>query len=558
MTVISGATSGVSAVTSATASLDTETLIENAVAVREAASDTIELKVTAAEAKVSAYEELESLLLTLSDAADALRNPASSSETDAFEERSVSLSATGASDATDVMGASVSANAEIASYSIVVEQVATAHKIAADNSSSRSDALGLEGTFSLAAGDNDAVSIEIASDMSLDEIAEAINAESDDTGVAASILKLSDASYMLVLTASETNKAISLGDTDGTVLESLGLVTSSGEIGNELQVAQAAVITIDGVSVTRSSNEIDDLIDNVTLYLYAGDEDTTITLDIGADLSGINTAISDFVDAYNAVRDFVLTQQEVTSDGEAADTAVLYGDALVRSLSNDLSSLLSASAGDDSAVLAMIGITLDEENKLTIDSTALADALASDLDTVEALFRFESETSSSKLAVIDNGSTGGSAEFTLDITVDADGNITSAGIAGDTSLFTVTGNRIEGAEGTEYEGIVFAYIGAESASVNVSITRGMAQKFSDIIGDYAGTYAGADGSRITTLVDSLNDSITDMETEVSNIQQRTEDYRAWLTEYYARIEAQINAASRLREQLAILLADNDD
>lgn len=558
MTVISGATSGVSAVTSASTSLDTETLIANAVAVREVASDTIELKITAAETKVSAYEELETLLLTLSDAADALRNPASLTETDAFEDRSVSLTATGSSEATDIMGASVSANAEVASYSIVVERIATAHKIAADSTSSRADALTLEGTFTLAAGNNAAVSIDVTSDMSLDEIAEAINAESDDTGVTASILKLSNDSYILILTASDTNATISLSDTGGTVLESLGLVTASGEIGNELQSAQAAILSVDGVSVTRSNNEIDDLIDNVTIYLYAGDEDTAITLDIGADLSGINTSISDFVDAYNAVRDFILTQQEVSSDGEAADTAVLYGDALIRSLSTDLSSLLSSSAGDDGVVLATIGITLDAENKLTIDSTVLADALASDLDAVEALFRFEAKTSSSKLAVIDNGSTGGAGDFTLDIVVDTDGNIISAGIGGDTSLFSVSGNRVEGAEGTEYEGIVFAYIGAESASINVSITRGIAQKLSDIIVDYAGTYSGADGSRITTQVDSLNDSISDMETEVSNIQQRTEDYRAWLTEYYARIEAQINAASRLREQLAVLLADDDD
>ncbi|WP_374652508.1 flagellar filament capping protein FliD [Dongia sp.] len=553
----SGSTTSGTAVTSATVALDTDALVEAAVAVRTAAADTIELKVTEAETIVSAYQELEALLLTLSEAADALRNPGSSTESDAFEERAVTLTASGTAEATDIMGASVGANAEIASYSIVIEQVATVHKIASDDQASRSDELGLTGTISLSAGDNTAVSIDITSDMTLDEIAAAINYETDNTGVKASVLKLDDESYLLVLTGSETNETIALSDSSGDVLETLGLITAAGEIGNELQSAQPAILTVDGISVTRSSNEIDDLIDEVTLYLYSGDEDTTITLDVGADLAGINTAIETFVEAYNAVRDFILTQQETNSDGEAADDAVLFGDALVRSLSNDLSSLL-AEMTDDGATLAGIGITLDTDNKLVIDSSTLADALSSDLEAIEKLFRFSAETSSSELSVIDNGSTGDSVDFTLDIVVDADGNIASASVGGDDSLFTITGSRIEGAEGTAYEGIVFAYIGAESASVDVSITRGLAQKLSDTITDYAGTYSGDSDSRITELVDSLNDSITDMETEISNIQQRTEDYREWLTEYYAKIEAQINTASRLREQLAILLDDSDD
>ncbi|MBI2253166.1 MAG: flagellar filament capping protein FliD [Proteobacteria bacterium] len=555
MSVVSATGStGTTGVSSASVSLDTDALIEAAVTARNAPADTLDLKVTAAETKVSAYQELESLLLALGDAADDLRNPASSTETDAFEQRSVSLSSTGSTEATDVMGASVGANAELGSYSIAVNQVATVHKIASDNQISRDGDLGLEGTISLGAGDATAVSIGITSDMSLDDIAAAINNKSD---VKASVLKLSDSSYMLVLSASDTNQTISLADTSGNTLETLGLITASGDIGNELQPAQPAVLTIDGVEVTRDSNEIDDLIDEVTLYLYGAESGTTITLDIGADLTGINTAIARFVDAYNAVRDFVLTQQEVGSDGEAADDAVLYGDALVRSISSDLSTLLS-SLTSGGANLAAIGITLDEDNKLQIDSTTLAEALSSDLDTVMELFRFEATASSSKLAVIDNGDSGASMDFTLDIAVDSDGTITSASVGGDDNLFKIAGTRIEGAEGTAYEGIIFAYIGAESASVSISITRGLAQKISDTITDYAGTYAGADGSRITTQVDSLNDTITDMETEISNIQQRTEDYRAWLTEYYARIEAQINAASRLREQLAILLDDSSD
>jgi flagellar hook-associated protein 2 len=559
MAVVSASgTSSVSVVTSASTSLDTETLINNAVNQKLAAADAIELKITDVEAQVAAYQELEELLLALSTAADDLRNPAGSSESDAFDDRAVSLTASGGATATDVMGASVEAGAQTGTYEIVVVQVAQSHKIATDSVASNSTDLGLEGSFSLSAGDGTAVTIDVGTDMSLAEIAAAVNAQSATSGVSASILKIDNSSYILVLTAADTNAEISLEDTDGSVLESLGLLTASGEIGNELQAAQPAILTVDGIEVTRSTNEIDDLIEGVTLYLYSGDEDTTLTLDIGADLTGISNAITAFVDAYNAVRDFILTQQETGADGGASEEAVLFGDSLVREISLALSSLLTTSTDEDVTQLSTIGITMDVNNYLVIDSTALADALAGDLDAVSDLFRFNAVTSSGDLAVIDSGTGDAAGDFTIDITVDGDGNITAASIDGDTSLFTVSGNRFTGNEGTAFAGMTLVYIGTESASVDLSLGRGLGQRLADVLDEYVGSYAGDTESRLTEAVGALQDGISRMEDDVSSIERRAEDYRAWLTEYYARIEAQINAASRLREQLQVLLSDDDD
>lgn len=559
MAVISATgSSTISAVTSASASLDTEALINAAVEQRMAVADAIELNITAAQARLTAYQELQSLLLTLSDAADKLNNPAGSTESDAFDGRAVALSASGGATATDLIGASVESGAQTGSYDIVVEQIAKNHKIATDSVASSSADLGLTGSFTLGLEGRTAVSIDVDAGMSLADIAAAINAGSANSGVSASILKVSSSSYMLVLSGAETDAEISLGDSAGSVLETLGLVTASGEIGNELQAAAPAILTIDGIEVTRSDNEIDDLIDGVTLYLYSGDENATVTLDIGTDLTGISNAVTDFVDAYNALRDFILTHQATGSDGVAAEDAVLFGEALLRDISAELSDLLSTSTDDGATQLATIGITMDVNNYLVIDSTKLADALAADLDAVAGLFRFEATSSSTNLAVINNGTGGASGDYAFDISVDAAGNITSVSVDGDSSLFTVTDNRIKGRDGTPFEGMTFAYIGTESASIEVSISRGVAQLFADSLETYVGDYAGADGSRLAEEIGGLEDGISRMETDVGNIERRAEDYRAWLTEYYARIEAQINAASRLREQLEQLLSEGND
>ena len=142
--------------------------------------------------------------------------------------------------------------------------------------------------------------------MTLDEVAEAINAETDESGVKASVLKVSATSYMLILSSAETGETITASSVSGDdVLVGLGLLDDEGAFADELQAAQQAIFSIDGVEVTRSSNDVDDVLDGVTLHLYQETpDDTSITVEVGTDLSTVKEAISALVDAYNAYREF--------------------------------------------------------------------------------------------------------------------------------------------------------------------------------------------------------------------------------------------------------------
>ena len=50
--------------------------------------------------------------------------------------------------------------------------------------------------------------------------------------------------------------------------------------------------------------------------------------------------------------------------------------------------------------------------------------------------------------------------FTVDIEVDANGNVSSASVDGNDSIFKIDGNKLVGAEGTEYEGLTLFFGGA--------------------------------------------------------------------------------------------------
>lgn len=341
--------------------------------------------------KISAYEEMQSLLLDLSDAADALA-AASGDETDSFSERSATLTASSSSsssaiDASTLLSVSVDAGTTTGTHTVTVEQLATAERAMSSSQSSRSDALGYEGSFTIAAGDNTAATVDITSDMSLDDIVSAINDVSDSTGVTASVLKISDDEYTLVLTASDTNQEIALSTTSGSVLSDLGITESDGStLADVIQEAQPAIITVDGVTVTRDSNEIDDVLDGVTFDLTKADPDTTITVDIEADTDAVTEAINDFVDAYNAWRDFVDTNTSLNDDGDGASSdATLFGDSTLYSVATSIDSALTDYINGLS--LGSIGILLNEDNNLEIDDDTLADALSSNYDNVQSMFK---------------------------------------------------------------------------------------------------------------------------------------------------------------------------
>ncbi len=542
--------------TTDTSDIDWNALIEVAVQGKLSKADTIDLKITANEAKIAAYQELQSLLSDVADAADALRavSGTSNSGTDVFLDRAAYLTANGDVDASAALSATVEDGSDVGSYDIQILQLAKAHKIAGSTQASKSEDLGLSGVMSLGVVDGEAVELTITDTMSLADIADAINAESEETGVQATVLRVSDSSYRLVLSGVETGETIAANAVAGDdVLAVLGLTDSDGAFADELQEAQDAILTLDGITVTRSSNNIDDLLDGVTLHLYQTtqddpntDSDVSITLEVGADVSSAKEAIQALVDAYNAFRDFVATQQTLASDGTVAEDAVLFGDGTMRSATLSIYSALTATIDDES--MALIGLSFDSDGTLVVDEDTLDNALLDDLDTVKALLSFQMDASSSQLKLLSRG-TSVPANFTLDISVDSGGAPTAASVGGDSSLFTVSGTRIIGAEGSIYEGYTFVFTGSSAQSIDVSLKTGIAELLYNAADPVAD---GTDGA-IQTLIDNLGEVDDDLQTKSDSIRSAAETYRTNLSARYARYQAAIAAAESTQDYLTALI-----
>lgn len=546
------ATAGYSALTSTGSGtgLDYSALIEAKVAARLTRADKLDVKIEANEAKAAAYENLQSLLQTLASGIDGLRNrsAATGASSNLFSEMTAYLSND------DALAVTADEDAEAGTYSVVVQQLATKHKIGGSATASRTDALGLSGSFSLSAGDGTTTAITIDSDDSLIDVKDAINEQTATTGVAASIIQVSQGGYKLILTSSDTGEEISLTDGGDGVAQSLGLLDASGNIAEELTAAQNAVISVDGVEITRSSNIIDDAIDGLTFNLYEADAGETISVEIATDLAQIKTAITGFVESYNAYREFVLTQQTLTDDGAVSEDSALFSDTLLKTINTQVYQALNATVdfdGEKLSITNLLGVSFNSDNTLSIDENALNSALTDNLDKVKALLGLTMTASSSQMSLLRYNTQADSLSFTLDIDVAADGTLNSASVGGDSSLFTVSGNRIIGAEGSMYAGLVLVYTGS-SGSVDVDLRQGVMDQL------YATLDAAAD-STDSDIADALTDidaANYTLETRANNIKEQAESYRSRLTAYYARLEAAAETANLLLQQLNY--SDDDD
>ncbi len=529
-------------------SVDWSALIQAEVAAKLEQATTIETKITANEAKISAYQALQTDLSSLASSLESLATSVSNSyATNVFATRAATISATGDVSASSALSMTVNNGAATGDHTLTISQIATAEKVIGASQSDETTALGYSGTFSLGLSGGSSASITVNSSMSLQDVVDAINAQTSTTNVEASIVQVSSGSYEMVLTATNDNADITYSSSSGDdILNKLGVTGSSGSFTDVLQQAQPAEFSLDGISMTRDTNTISDVLSGVTFdLLQATPSGTTLNISIGTDASQIESALQTFVTDYNTFRDAVIAQQAQNSDGTAASSAVLFGDSTMRDIMTQIEQVLGTSIGGLS--MSDLGLSFNESNELELDTSALSTILDTNLSGVTTLLSAQTTTSSSQLAVINTGTSPQS--FTLDLTVDSSGNLTSASVDGDSSMFTVSGNTIVGNAGTAYAGMAFTYTGSTSQSITVTSTSGLATQLYQIAKTYSDTSTGA----LQTLISNLQTQDDDYQNQVDTIESNASAYQTQLQDQYANYQAAIESANNTLTYLKALL-----
>lgn len=396
MSTIYTTSSGTSFLTGTASGIDTASLITAAVNAKLKPANRLDDTIDKNTSRISAYQQLQTYTQDMLDALERLKS-SSTTKTSAFDEKQVTTKSSDSTSPDNILTASAAANTAAGSYRVVVQQLAQAMSVTSATQSSSSGALGFTGSFDLGLEGYTASTINITAGMSLSDIASAINATTSSSGVQASLMQ-TGSGYKLVLTGTDTAKEFSISNVSGdNVLQGLGITNSSGSFATVSQAAQQAIITFNGTTIESDSNTLENVISGLTLTLDNAAPSTTITVTVGNNTDGVKEAVQDFVDAYNTLRKY-LAQQQAVVDGAVSSTAYLFGESIVRTMSQSLSQMITRSYGSsDYNSLGALGITLNASNELELDETVLETALSSDFNAARSFFA----TSSSNAGLAD-------------------------------------------------------------------------------------------------------------------------------------------------------------
>jgi flagellar hook-associated protein 2 len=310
--------------------------------------------------------------------------------------------------------ASAGTGAVAGSYSIKVSQIAQAQSISS-GAFSTTQAAGLgTGNLTISVGGKSMQLAVTSSNNSLSGIAAAINSSSSNPGVSATVVSGSDGQH-LVLSSTTTGAANTIsvnvsnlaGDnglsslgvtsTAGSPAGAASSIASSGTIAwTQSTAAQDAQFTLNGTPADTGSNTVTTVLPGVTLNLTAAaipasgsTTSATQTLTVAPDTTTQVNDIETFVSDYNAV---VSTMSNLSSFNSSASAGSqggpLLGDSMLNQIQTTLGNLVSGSVTSDgiTATLSSLGITLESNGQLSVDTTTLTTAVQSNPSEVGALF----------------------------------------------------------------------------------------------------------------------------------------------------------------------------
>lgn len=332
-------------------------------------------------AQISAVGQVKSAFGQLQAAVNKLRDGSS------FDARKVSSSDT------ERMTVSIKAGSTpaLGNYTIEVESLASAQKLKSDPTavSSATEALPT-GTLSFTI-DGNSFDVEIGADTDIYKAAQAIN-EAAGGKLQASVIR-GDTGFSLNLTSGLTGSAgqITIAQTaGGSTLQAFTFDANAALPGSMTETAPAsdAVLYVDGVKRTASSNSLSDVVNGIELTLKKAELGHTFSLSVSEDISGARAAVEGFVNAYNNA---LKVLGQVSAYDENANTAqALNGDAFVRNATAQLRGFLSDTFRAAASEGVKLGIDTQTDGSLTFKTVDFLQGIEANPSAYRQLFSGES------------------------------------------------------------------------------------------------------------------------------------------------------------------------
>ncbi len=364
--------------------IDSASLIDAVIEAKQIRNDLRRQDIEFLESENDSLEEFNTQLLALDDLIEGFRTS-----------NNGGIAKSGTSTDPAVATASVGSNAFNATYSLDVTSVADTATGSFNNSYASADTVVSAGsgdvTVTVGTGADQVVltATVTGGSTTLEELATALNADTDAEGRAvASVVNIGTTAtpdYRLLVTTLES------GEAKGT------LAISADPALTELQTttidqATNAVFTLSGItgSITRDSNNIDDVISGVTFNVL----DTGSTnVSIGNDASKTADELSQIVEAFNEIVSFIAENNTVDRVEDSRDSTNIFASLAKTRVDDDFLSsfrgaLLSASSsGSEVGSFSALGLSTNRDGTIEFDEDEFIEAVAADSDGAAGVLR---------------------------------------------------------------------------------------------------------------------------------------------------------------------------
>ncbi|MGA9798832.1 MAG: flagellar filament capping protein FliD [Terriglobales bacterium] len=350
-----------SAIGSSSSGIDVNAAVAQAIAAESAPEQIWQQQQSTLQTQTTALNQINGLVSTLEDSLNTLQDP-----TGAL------ASETATSSQSNIVTASAGAGAANGNHVVVVNNLASTGSWYSDSVANSSTPLAA-GSFDLQVGSGPVTTITVGNGVNtLDDLASNIN--SQNLGVTASVVNDASGSRLALLSTSSGSAA------DFTISNVTGLGFTRAAQGKN------ASLTVDGIPISSASNTVTGAVTGLTFSLDSAAPNTEVNITVTNDSSQISQAISNFVTAYNAAINSVNSQ--FVYDQTSGTSGPLAGDSTVRNLQSTLLGITGYTAGSgDISTLGGIGISVNDDGTLSLDSATLNSAIQNDFSSVQSFLQ---------------------------------------------------------------------------------------------------------------------------------------------------------------------------
>ncbi|MGA8108429.1 MAG: flagellar filament capping protein FliD, partial [Acidobacteriaceae bacterium] len=328
-----------------------------------------------------AWESQESTLESQISALTQIQTDATNLDNDMQSLNSITgpLSArTVSSSNSNVVSATAASGSTVGNHVVTVTSLATTDSWTSETFASGSTVLPA-GTITITPGSGTATTITTdGSSTTLSDVASQIN--SDNLGVTASVVTDATGARLAIVsntTGSAANFTVSSSDPSG--------------FGFTQPVTGAnASLTVDGIPISSASNTVTGALSGITLNLLSADPGVQVSLGVTPDTSQASSAINQFVTDYNtAIQDL---NSQFTFSSSTNSEGPLATDSVVRNLQSEMMQAIDYTYTPSSGTttipnLSSMGITVNNDGTLSVDSGTLTSALQNNFSDVQNFFQ---------------------------------------------------------------------------------------------------------------------------------------------------------------------------